>query len=681
MTEKTEEMADSCTPHGAPSGPAGLEGLSAELLSLIVEDDCLSPEDLAALRLTCSSLTDSASSVLFRRIYISPLVQDRTSFIDICLSPHLAKHVREVEWSELPWYPSCFENNLLHRYGLRGTDNASETEEVLGESQGLDGGKGTEGTVTIDDTVEILDRSCDQAFWLPCIPSGVLSALFETETTAGPDEGVQRLRTEAVRSFKWAFSEALALLPNLHTMASRQMSPDRIIKGCYYPMTAGHIQVRLPGRWEAPWNWSSDGLYLFILPAMATMTFPVRRLVWDDGLRGNGVFGTPEPEAFRYLDTLSISLAKWAQFYQTSPMRDTAFNGVEACLQASSNVRHLTLGIEGETSRWALIDNCDIEESLLRYSPDIDRSQWTRLRSLNLISMNIGDKMLIAVVRESAATLCHLSLQECNMTLSRVKKLSKIPDLRLQSVRILSEYPRHQCHLIPERKLLGYLNDQIIPEGEDVDMCTFQDQKLDMIFDDDDEFDLNLGIYYKDNQSLMFEDECPEFLATRLVMTSTAFMIGGSSLDDDEFDEFKKVDNRGQSDDDAVSVTESEDSVAERQRSGPKWFWGRYFDELSLRGEIYFIQVEDTHPQGWPTTIWKFTSREGLEYFGQDPLEGFEEWDAEKGDLEEPTPYGRDMELALSQPSEGPPEGAWLYDAFEAVMAQDNPSDWNGRWL
>ncbi|CAG9942863.1 unnamed protein product [Clonostachys rosea f. rosea IK726] len=666
-------MTDPCLLH------VGLEALSAELLSLIVEDDCLSLEDLAALRLSCSSLNDAASAVLFRRIYISPLVQDRTSFLKICHSPRLAQHVREVEWSELLWFPSCFENYLLHPYGLRGTDNVSETEESSEESR-VNGDKGTEGTVTIDDAVVILDRSCDQAFWLPVVPSTVLSAIFETETPAEPDEGVLLLRTEAVNGFRWAFCEALALLPNLHTMASRPMSRHRVIRGCYYPMTAGHIQVRLPGRCEAPWNWSSDGLYLFILPAMATMDRPVRRLVWEDGLRGNGVFGRPEPEAFRYLDTLSISLSKWNLFHGIPSITDATLSGVRACLDVSSNVRHLTLEVEDEIDRWSLIDDCTTEKNLLRYSPGIDRSEWTRLHSLSLISMNVGDEMLIAVVRESAETLCHLYLEECNMTLNRVKKLSKISNLKLQSVRVLSEYPRHQCHMIPERKLLDYLNDQIIPEGEDVDMCTFQDQQLEDIVDDDDEFDLKLSIYYKENQFRMFEDDCPQFLATRLVMTLPAFIIGGTSLDDDEF-EIKQAYKRGYSDDwadqtdleliDVVSVTESEDSVTERIRNGPKWFWGRYFHRRAIEGEIYFMQVDDIHPQGWPTTIWKFTSREGLVYYGQDPLDAFEEWDTEQGDLEEATPYGRDMELVISQTNERPPEGAWLYDVSEAERARE----------
>ncbi|VUC36249.1 unnamed protein product [Clonostachys rosea] len=413
---------------------------------------------------------------------------------------------------------------------------------------------------------------------------------------------------------------------------------------------------------------------------MATMNRPVRRLVWEDGLRGNGAFGIPEPEAFRYLDTLSISLSKWNLSHETPAVRNAALTGVEACLEVCKSVRHLTLGSEGELDRWSLGENCDVERSLLRYSAEIGRSNWTRLHSLSLISMNVEGKILIAVVRESAETLCHLYLQECNMTLGRVRELSKIPNLRLQSVRILSEYPRHQCHLIPEEKLLEYLNNQTIPEGEDVDMCTFQDQKLDDIVDDDEEFDLKLGIYYKENQSQMFEDDCPEFLATRLVMTSPIFLFGGSSLDDDEV-EMKQVDKRGYNDAwagktdleliDAVSVTESEDSVTERIRNGPKWFWGRYYHERPIEGQIYFMQVDDTHPQGWPTTIWKFTSRNGRVYCGQDPLEAFDEWDTEEGDLEEATPYGREMELALSQSNERPPEGAWPLDVSEAKRARE----------
>ncbi|KAK7219847.1 hypothetical protein V2G26_007850 [Clonostachys chloroleuca] len=178
--EDKREMTDPCLLYDTPSSHAGLEALSAELLSLIMEDDCLKLEDLAALRLTCSSLNDAASALLFRRIYISPLVQDRTSFLKICHSPRLAQHVREVEWSELLWFPNCFENYLLHPFGLRGTDNVSEPEESSEEPQ-VNGEKGNEGTVTIDDTVVILDRSCDQAFWLPAVPSTVLSAIFETD--------------------------------------------------------------------------------------------------------------------------------------------------------------------------------------------------------------------------------------------------------------------------------------------------------------------------------------------------------------------------------------------------------------------------------------------------------------------------------------------------------------------
>ncbi|CAH0000737.1 unnamed protein product [Clonostachys byssicola] len=498
--------------HGTPSGHVGLETLSAELLSLIVEDDCLSLEDLAALRLTCSSLNDAASAVLFRRIYISPLVQDRTSFLKICHSPRLAQHVREVEWFERPWFPGYFENYLPYPYGLRGTDYDSETEESTDESE-VDDETETEFTATIDD-IGVMRPGV----LAPCFPSAVLSAIFETETTVEPDEGVLLLCTEAVNSFKWAFSKALALLPNLHTMASRPMPRRRVIGGCYYPMTAGHFQVRLPGRWESPWNWSSDGLYLFILPAMATLARP-----------------------------------------------------------------------------------CD------------------------------GYQFDLLVIVHGIS------------------------------------------HLIPESKLLGYLNNQIIPEGEDVDMCTFKDQQFEKIVDDDDEFDLEVGIYYEENQFRMFEDDCPKFLATRPVH----FGIGGTSFDDDEF-EIKQAYKSGYSDDqteleltDDISVTESEDSVTERIRNGPKWFWRRYLHRRAIEGEIYFMQVDDMHPQGWPTTIWKFTSREGLVYYGHDPLEAFEEWDTEQGDLEQATPYGRDMELAICQNHERPPEGAWLYDVSEARRARE----------
>ncbi|VUC32705.1 unnamed protein product [Clonostachys rosea] len=625
----------------------GLASLPLEILAAILEDGHLSLDDIAAFRLTCRSLAEPAAAILFQRIIISPLRQDRSSFESICRAPHLARHVREVEWSELAWFDGYFALFLLPHDPQSIRYIAMAWEKIP----------------RLDDTVALLDRVCADAFWLPALVRN-----DGADPTPGPRSDDFLNRAEAMKEFLPIFYELLGLLPHLHTMASRPMNSERIIQSTEYPVPVRHIQAHMPPWPNSTWRQSSDGLFLFVLPAMALLPNPVRRLVWQDELHGNSLLRTPLPNAFTRLDTISISLSEF--FIFSSAESDTNFAGLKACLQACNNVRYLSLGIEDECQLGPQFQYRGASTTLLRYSPNTGRSDWTRLISLNLTSMIVEDQVLIAVVKENADTLRHLYLQECNMTLGRLKDLSRIPGLRLQSAQILSEHPQHQCHRMPQEKLLEYLNHQTIPEGEDVQMCSYLDESL-QLFPDESPDIAEISLQYSNYPARMFDDDCPEFFMDTLIMTLPMVLIGGAAFDDDNIDLEKLAENTGDmGDGDCVSVADSDDSVIQRIRNGPKWIWNRCCDNSR---QIYFTQVPDSHPDGLPTVVWKFTNRRGVVCTGVDPWEVFEEWNPEEGDVEEPLPYSPEMDRAIQSQSVNHtplPEGAVLYDPEEASRAQ-----------
>ncbi|CAG9996895.1 unnamed protein product [Clonostachys byssicola] len=629
-------MSSLIQPFNAAPITDGFASLPTEVLFTILEDDCLSLEDIASLRLMCRSFSEAAATILFRRIIISPLRQDRSAFENICRNPGLARHVREVEWSELAWFPDYF-MRLISRREWLGFLAEEEYDTMLYNA------------------VTLLDKVCVDTFWLPVV-------LRDREGARVPPlpPGRKELvnREEALKEFTPIFFELLGLLPHLHTMASRPMSSKRIIRSPEYSVRVGHIRAQTSEWPISKWNQSNDGLLLFILPALAHLPIPVRRLAWQDDLQGNGAFGGLRADAFRHLDTLSISLSSLSTdsfFLNTNKSAR-----LEKCLEACTNVQHLSLSMESEHRPGREINYCPLTTSLLRYSPETKRSNWRELVSLNLNSMVIEDHTLFLVVRENAETLRHLYLHECNMTLGTLKKLSKI-GLRLRSAQILSECQKI-CHIIPEQKLLEFLNHEKVPEGEGVQMCTYLDETL-----EEDTPDIPQSSYYEIHPHRMFDDDCPEVFTNTLVMTvPAADLLGYTSFDDDEF-EPERLNN--------ADIDASDQGVAERVRNGPKWLWNR----CCGGGQIYFTQVSNSHPDGFPTVAWKFTNRNGISYIGNDPWEGFKDWDPDKGDVEEPLPYSAELDEAIEAANFVPtPHGVVLYDrldAFRTGLFIDDDSD------
>ena len=111
-----------------------LASLPFDILRAIVWSERLDRNDVEHLRLTCRSLSGVAVTHLFYRISISKLNTDRDSFLCICRSPHLASHVRELEWLEITWDPDLFQRIPSNSSLPPGAFQLSEIEDDDTES-------------------------------------------------------------------------------------------------------------------------------------------------------------------------------------------------------------------------------------------------------------------------------------------------------------------------------------------------------------------------------------------------------------------------------------------------------------------------------------------------------------------------------------------------------------------
>ncbi|KAH6879522.1 hypothetical protein B0T10DRAFT_520153 [Thelonectria olida] len=577
-----------------------ITSLSQDLLIEIIEDDDITQADVIALRLSCIALSKPATIVLFHRIRISQLRHDRDAFLSICRSPHLAQYVRELEWQEVSWYPGYFRR-------IPRVPCVHHIPDLLTEPTEDD----------IEATCDMLDALSVDLLWLPIVPYGLPDLV---------DSRVEAQRREAIAQFRDEFDEVVKLLPNLRTVISRTMPPERTFDWCEYPIQTELFQTHNPDDLTAVPPHSNDGLFLFLLPAMERSALHITRLLWEDGSPGASYLRPSCPEAFRRLDTMSISLI---------PMKGQRYDNLTTNLEAATSVRNLSLGLEYVQNERGPEH---LQLTLLRFSLEDKCTRWSQLHSLSLVSMPLVRSALVGIVRPNAETLSHLYLCDCQLDLSVMKRLSEIPALRLKSLRVVEhDYPQQ---LIAEDELLCFINKEPTSRYPNTPFATLETLKV-----------------------------------TFATTTSDGVRQYGSGDDDEQQSVYSDAD--------------SEDSHDVRLRTAPKWTWGRYFHE-DRDGQVFYFQVPDSQPGGHPTINWKFTSRDGQVGIGSHPLEFFDDWDPEAGDIEEPVPYCTDLYEFLNErvvsggvlerflgPTVAktlfqlrPPEGAIKYDEREAESAE-----------
>ena len=567
---------------------ASLATMPFDILHIVLWDEELAHDDLMALRLTCRALAAVASIRLFYRIGISKLKADRDAFLAICHTPHLAIHVRQVEWLEITYHVNLFDYLA---------DHLSRTRRPIPDLMDIGACRQIPESMDIAAFCSHLRDQAEASFWIPGSPTLRLNRGDGNEnSTENSGDHVEReiieaARQSAVAEFSDTFLAAIDLLPNLHTFISRPMPASRIINTdpASYPMTADLFFTHHDPICDMQVN---DGFFFFLATAMARQASTITRLSWAEEIAvGLGHIRPFPASAFKGLRSLELCLAP---VYLKPVVSLSHFEA--ACALAAPTLRRLKICHENGRLR----DSPGTLSSLI-LGPALALSPACNLRSLSLVANDLPTDMLFSIFESNANSLRHVYLEDMVVKVKLIRRLAQLAHLKLTTLHIVFDDPGRR---ICGRALVRALDREAVKP--DPGCCSEHDYE-------------GVGRCDSELSELMASEEHPDY----------ALSTGSPNCLDDTSD----------CQSDAGSQC-SEDSLDCRRRTGPRWAWSRFFPaDESYPAGVYCFQVPDSHPRGHATECWKFTSRSGKVAYGVDPLTWFGNWDADAGDVEEPTPY------------------------------------------
>ena len=645
-----------------------LDAVPHDIKLAIVWDDELAWDDVAALRLTSRSLVEAASTRLFYTVAISKLHRDRDSFLTICRTPRLARHVREVEWLELSW-DAGFAERL--RYPL-------DSKYAL-----ADEGDTTTTTITTEALCHDVESAAEAAFWLPnAVPGG-----GDADRNATSNATTEAARQAAVTAFLPDFQAAVDGLPGLHTFVSRPMPPMRVIvthPDKYYPLSAGTLQVyHAEGGPPPPPPETNDGFVLFLAPTMARPASTVTQLRWVDERPGFSYTRPLPAAALAGLASIDV------RFTTSFALESDAFQALEAaCAAAAPSVQHLGLSIVDHPGGRGTCHEDDLlfedyGDDQLDYFPDEEEEddEWRAsppsstdalgcmllgrglstapgcaLRSLRLVGVRLVVE-LVEVIRANVGTLRHLHLEAVGFTYGLLQHLVQVPGIALETMRVLEDYPEYG---LGEDKLLEFVNRQPAPDAPPLAPLTYDQirkwpRKL---------FGLVTTGRIIDKAICDPDDEAGTCACKRPHRPQHVLEEGDACLDADD-------------------VTAG---------AAPRWRWewcvppGGGKGKRKVKLYYYPVPPDDSSAadNDHATEIWRFTDRHGAVGYGRDPLTWFEEWDTAAGDVEEPTPFshallrfvrGGPVKPDAAADDGGNTRRGGFREALEGAVAYDRDAD------
>ncbi|CAH0022464.1 unnamed protein product [Clonostachys rhizophaga] len=460
-----------------PNGRS-LERLPQEILRRIVEHEDLETQDRKAISLTCSTLRSHALPSLFRCITISQLWQDRENFLRICHTPHLAQHVRDIEWQEISWHPGFFSRAAFYSKEAElvtwlwcwyYNNSSTRTPGLYGRLRAGDQGA---------QLAFCLDESLNRHFWLFAIPDLSSSVYpFTCEEMCGSgfspeeidfikgrarqfSEGLAEfdsatfnsLREKAIASFhQWILTELYALEIRarhfqthrtywLGVDSQKEMANDETDSQMETANDEMDNQKETANdEADSQKETANDGLFLFLFPAMERLRNRITRLLWHDEDQYRSCT-RPVPRAekvFEHLQKLELS------FYFPHLMYDSdgnERNHSHSLLRAATNLTHLVIN------------------SNLRYKFYLPSIRSTQLVSLHLhSSARVTCKELIPVLQRNSKTLRHLGLDSCALVVGSLNRIrEEVPDLQLESCRLMGASQSQDW--VPESHVLDYMN-------------------------------------------------------------------------------------------------------------------------------------------------------------------------------------------------------------------------------
>lgn len=326
--------------------------------------------------------------------------------------------------------------------------------------------KGDQVDVQLSDgrNVNLFEAARD-IFWLPIEPK------FQRNRD---DNGkiVYRSPPECATEFLVQFKAAVARMPKLHTFASEQMDPRRIVSLVDgFPFEVG-LLMRCEGRDQTE-TWS-DFLHIFL----ATITEEkgrINKLHCGNELSGSLARIDPRYHAaMPYLISLDLSIASVfttlgrGKFLGSRMRNKIRFRQNLAILRdvmcQAMELRELNISLDcnSEYVRWGFPFLCLY--NLISQPPD-KINVWKHLRYLKLGNINGRSRVLLPLIKAHVTTLRHLHLDQCRPTEFFAAELSQLEGLHLESI-IISDSDILESDLVSEEELLRFIHREDVQDEE-----------------------------------------------------------------------------------------------------------------------------------------------------------------------------------------------------------------------
>ena len=542
----------------------------------------LSRADHKSLRQTCHSIKRLATGYVFFRAHISLLKTDHDAFFKISRRRHLAEVVEQVVWYDIPSIP----------------DDASEWD-IVGPEVAIDDGSSGEGLseensndeeacsesedagIDFTDLVTQLAEQYRKALWLDnAVPSN-----------AG--KGSKKRGTDVKTTLEVFFDNfvtALARMPRLKDITVRPMASERTIavEKNKYPLHMGILH-----KFSTSGDDAGVVLLLEAMKASSCLNVTTFRYADQPSLSNINVLDESYGVVFRKFETIDLCISKVQSV--------EAFDGLARCLDEAKELRHLKLCFEN-------LSNPDQYRNLRAVKGEVfdllfDSVQWQHLDRIELVDLHYSRKAMRDFIAKHTASLRHISLQLVERNplewADFLTDFIKQPDLRLDSI-LISHHER----------------------GDVIDPDWLLKKTRAKSWDSD------TGAPFLSREEFFWDGDAWPGVVVHDIKTRPKAYEGLS----------------------VPPECEEHDSDGEdipKNTTPPSIYW--ILDDLSEDGGriVFYSVTSASDDDAYTTEVWRFCRADGSYAFSDpkdgvpDPLNYFEDWDPEAGDVAEPTPFGK----------------------------------------
>ena len=560
---------------------ANLARLPAELHHLIFAH--LARIDHKALRQTCHSLKNITTGYVFFRAHISLLREDRDAFLNISKSPHLREVVEQVVWYDIPPTP-----RIAH---LEGTYNSKTPLWPRLRYQPR------------FQRPAVYDHSNKDVMQvLPYLVNLYYRARWWNEYTTryiSRREEKSERQSSPIGRFLRRFIIALEQMPGLRTMISRPVPYDKVMcsgQSSDIPFLIGcfkRFPEYLESYTQAPTSsgittsTELDSSILVILEAISRSSkLTIESLYFADRRTYSRLLAINEPhaQAFRQLKLIDLCVCG---------LEHVSY--LTACLHAAVNLQTLKLCYENASTNSN--DNPEFWKHSI-FTEIFSEWRWEHLHSIEFVDSAFELPSLENFITNHQSSLRHIRLQDCSLGNAcfslLVAHMTSLPNLILDTIYISLQ---SSDAIFKPDWLRSIVNAKKLPVPPDSVL-----QSSDVRFWD--------------------EEAWPEIVVHDIRQRPETFA---------EYEIYTDGDDGSDVDDDNPIV----------QHHPTYWVLDHVGPNI-----IFYSKPTNDDGNGYSTQVWKFIYRDGSVAWTdrydevQDPLEFFEDWDSEKGDRVEPTPYG-----------------------------------------